>query len=367
MPTTPLRSRPAFPIRFALPILVLALAAAAGPAQMERQARAPILAWELQDSGVSAGLRGVAAVDAVTAWASGSEGTVLRTVDGGRTWTRKKVPGAEGVDFRDIEAFDAKTALVMGIARPARIFRTADGGETWTEVYHDNAGGIFLDGIDFAGPLDGWAVGDPIGGRIFLLTTSDGGKTWVKPSSVRRPYAKKSEGLFAAGGTCLEAKSPTEVRFCSGGLISRIFHTADGGRNWAITDSPLLKGEPSFGTYSIAFRNERDGIAVGGDYRDEPAAEKNAAFSMDGGLSWTVVNDRKPGGFRESVAFVPGATTSMAVTVGPSGSDFTLDGGRSWTPIPGPMGFHALSFAPDGTAGWAVGKGGIVALLRLGR
>jgi photosystem II stability/assembly factor-like uncharacterized protein len=366
-PITALRLRPHFPLRFALAVLVLSLATAAGIAAAAHQSRAPILAWEIQFSGTSAGLRGVAAVDAVTAWASGSEGTVLRTVDGGETWTRKKVPGAEGVDFRDIEAFDAQTAVVMGIASPARIFRTADGGETWAEVYHDNASGIFLDGIDFSGPLDGWAVGDPIGGRLFVLTTSDGGKTWVKPSSVRRPYAQKAEGLFAAGGTCIEARSATEVRFCSGGLISRIFHTTDGGRSWDIRDSPLLKGQPSFGTYALAFRNERDGIAVGGDYRDEPAAEKNAAFSMDGGLSWTVVNDRKPAGLRESVAFVPGAATAMAIAVGPTGSDFTLDGGRSWTAIPGPQGFHAVSFAADGTAGWAVGKGGIIARIRMGR
>jgi len=246
------------PAHLAPVLLALALATSA-PAQSEKSSRAPILAWQIQSSGTMTGLRGVSAVDAETAWASGAAGTVLRTTDSGRTWTSYKVPGAEAIDFRDIEAFDARTAIIMGIASPARMFRTEDGGATWTEVYRNAAAGMFLDAVDFAGPSDGWAVGDPIGGRIFLLTTSDGGRTWTVPV------------------------------------------------------------------------------------------------------------ERRPAGFRESVVYVPGAGSTLVLAVGPSGSDFSLDDGRTWTPIPGPAGFHALSFAPDGSAGWAVGKSGLIARIRPGR
>jgi photosystem II stability/assembly factor-like uncharacterized protein len=365
---TPSRPFSAAPVRFALPVFVFILAAtAAATGRWIGQARAPILAWDVQPSGVAASLRGVSVVDAGTAWASGSGGTVLRTIDGGRTWTALKVPGAETVDFRDIEAFDARTAVIMGIAGPARMFRTEDGGATWAEVYRNAAAGMFLDAIGFSGPADGWAVGDPIGGRIFLLTTSDGGRTWAEVPAERRPAAAEGEGLFAASGTCLEAGGPSEVRFATGGPVSRIFHTADGGRTWAVADSPLLRGQPSYGTYSIAFRDARTGIAVGGDYRNEPAAESNAAFTADGGKTWTVPAEQRPSGFRESVVYVPGSGPALALAVGPSGSDFTLDDGRTWTPIPGPAGFHALSFARDGSAGWAVGKNGLIARIRPGR
>ncbi|MDD8027766.1 MAG: YCF48-related protein [Acidobacteriota bacterium] len=369
MTPSPIRTSKRFiPAGLAPATMILALAVAAHvPAQTEKSSRAPILAWDVQTSGTMAGLRGVSAVDAETAWASGSVGTVLRTIDGGRTWTAFKVPGAETVDFRDIEAFDARTAVIMGIASPARIFRTEDGGATWTEAYRNDAAGMFLDAIGFSGPADGWAVGDPLGGRIFLLTTSDGGRTWAEVPVERRPAAAEGEGLFAASGTCLEAKSSSEVRFATGGPVSRIFHTADGGRTWAVADSPLLHGQPSYGTYSIAFRDARTGIAVGGDYRNEPAAESNAAFTTDGGRTWTVPAERRPAGFREGVVFVPGSRPALALAVGPSGSDFSLDDGRTWTPIPGPAGFHALSFARDGSAGWAVGKNGLIARIHPGR
>lgn len=369
IPSPSFMSRRLAPAGFVAAVLSSLLLAAAVPAssQIEKPARIPILAWQVQSSGTMASLRGVAAVDAETAWASGAVGTVLRTMDGGQTWTVHKVPGADTVDFRDIEAFDARTAVVMGIASPARIFRTENGGARWTEVYRNDAAGMFLDAIDFSGPADGWAVGDAIGGRIFLLTTSDGGRTWSELPADRRPAAADGEGLFAASGTCLEAKSAAEARFVTGGSVSRIFHTRDGGRTWTVVPSPLLQGQPSFGTYSVAFRDARTGLVVGGDYRRESFAERCAAYSADGGATWSLAGERGPGGFRECVAFVPQSSPALAVAVGPSGSEFSLDDGRTWTPIPGPSGFHALALARDGSTGWAVGKAGLIARLRLGR
>jgi len=324
-----------------------------------------IPAWEIQAGGTDASLRGISVVDELTAWASGSKGTVLRTTDGGKTWPAKPVPAAVNIDFRDIEALDARTAIIMGIGRPAKIFRTTDGGGSWVEVYGNDRPGIFLDAMAFADADNGWAAGDPLDGRFFLLRTSDGGRTWREPPEQNRPAALEGEGLFAASGTCLEVRGGGDIRFCTGGPASRLFHSRDDGRTWSIRDSPLLSGQPSYGTFSLSFLDDTLGLIVGGDYRNEPAAVKNAAWTSDGGKTWTLVESKPPAGFRESIAFVPGTAPVMAVSVGPSGSDYSLDRGASWTPLSGPSGFHALGFARSGKAGWAVGMGGLIAKLRL--
>ena len=53
------------------------------------------------------------------------------------------------MDFRDIEAFDENTALVLGIASPAYFFKTKDGGATWKLVHFDERPEIFYDAFDF--------------------------------------------------------------------------------------------------------------------------------------------------------------------------------------------------------------------------
>ena len=68
--------------------------------------------WTMQTSGVNARLRGVSAVSAGVAWASGSGSTVLRTDDGGATWKKLTVT-SEALDFRDIDAIDENTAYVL--------------------------------------------------------------------------------------------------------------------------------------------------------------------------------------------------------------------------------------------------------------
>ena len=321
-------------------------------------------AWIVQKSGTEASLRGISVVDGSTAWASGSQGTVLRTIDGGQSWVTKAIPGMGRTDFRDIEAFDAGTAVVMGIGRPAKIFRTEDGGENWAEVYSSDTPGIFLDALAFADKRAGWAVGDPIDGRFVLLRTEDGGRTWQERSSDRRPAAREGEGCFAASGTCLVAQGLNGALFCTGGRAARLIRTSDGGATWTSAALPLLGGQPSFGAFGIAFLDGKNGLAVGGDYRNEQGARGNAAITSDGGASWTAVEARPPSGFRECAAFVSRTESALAVTVGPSGSDYSLDGGRTWAPIPGLGGWHGLSVSPDGRCAWAVCKGGLIALLR---
>ena len=325
----------------------------------------PSPAWTVQTSGTTASLRGVSAVDDRTAWASGAKGTVLRTLDGGATWTLVPVPGEEATDFRDIEAFGPDEAVVMAIARPAKIFRTRDGGKTWTRTYYDDAPGIFLDGLAFFDERNGLAVGDPMDGRFFLIATADGGSTWAPLPPGARPAAREGEAAFAASGTGLAVQGEDRVWLTTGGSVSRVWRSEDRGAHWEVVHSALLEGIASAGGFSVAFVDGRRGIIVGGDYRAEEASVGNVAVTGDGGRAWLAVGDRPPGGFREAVAFVPGARPPIAVTVGPSGSDLSLDLGKTWAPIAGPAGFHSLSFAKKGRAAWAVGRDGLVAKLEI--
>jgi photosystem II stability/assembly factor-like uncharacterized protein len=345
------------------PVLTLIFLASAIGAQAP-PSRMPVLAWEIQKSGTEAGLRSISAVDENTAWAGGALGTILRTVDGGKTWSAVPVPGMSKTDFRDIEAFDAQTAVAMGIGRPAKIFRTENGGSDWTEVYSSDAPGIFLDAIAFADAKNGWAIGDPMEGRFFLLSTDDGGKTWQELPSAKRPAARGGEGAFAASGTCLAVRGKNSVLFCTGGPAARLFRTSDGGDTWVAAPLPLLAGEPSFGAFGLAFSDDNNGIAVGGDYKNEPSPAGNAAVTANGGATWAAVSARPPAGFRECAAFVPKLRPALLIAVGPSGSDYSLDRGVNWAPIPGPAGWHSLSIAPNGRCGWAVGKGGLIARIR---
>jgi len=327
------------------------------------QSPAPAPVWTVQKSGTDASLRGISAVDGSVAWASGSNGTVLRTLDGGKTWSRKPVPGADGLDFRDIQAFSADSAIVLAISRPARIFKTEDGGESWSETYTNDTPGIFLDAFAWFDGQTALVLGDPMDGRFALLTTSLSGRIWSFMPEVCRPLAEKGEGAFAASGTCILARAGGEAWFVTGGPVARAFHSRDWGKTWEATALPVRSGEASFGAFSIDFLDGMTGIVVGGDYRTEASADGNAAWTADGGKTWTPVADKRPGGFRECVAFSPGPGPRIAVTVGPSGSDLSADAGRTWAPLPGSAGFHSLAFAPAGRAAWAVGKGGLIARL----
>jgi photosystem II stability/assembly factor-like uncharacterized protein len=82
-------------------------------------------------------LRGLSAISERVAWTSGSAGTVLRATNKGATWQSVGPPGTASLQFRDVEAFDADTAVILSIGNgtDSRIYRTTYAGQTWSLVF----------------------------------------------------------------------------------------------------------------------------------------------------------------------------------------------------------------------------------------
>jgi photosystem II stability/assembly factor-like uncharacterized protein len=318
--------------------------------------------WTPQPSGTDVSLRGVSAVDARVAWASGARGTVLRTLDGGATWQERPIAGAEGLDLRDIDAFDASLAYALSIGSGAnsRIFKTIDGGATWETQFVNDEPQAFFDAMDFWEPRRGVAVSDSVDGRFIIVRTADGGDTWTPVPADGLPPALPGEGYFAASGSNVATWGSRHVWAATGAASqARVLRSTDGGDTWEVAVTPIPAG-PTSGIYSIAFRDVDHGVVVGGDYRREEEAIDNLALTRDGGRTWSLVAGAALSGFRSAVAYVPGAPTPSLFAVGPSGADYSRDDGLTWTPVPGP-GFHALGIAAnplDGAVGWAVGSSG---------
>jgi photosystem II stability/assembly factor-like uncharacterized protein len=317
--------------------------------------------WRVQQSGTSADFRGVSAVNASVVWASGSKGTYTRTTDGGATWRANVVPGAETLDFRDVQAVDAVTAYLLSAGEPARIYKTTDGGSHWTLQYTNTTKGVFFDAMAFWDAEHGIAFSDPVERSFLIITTMDGGATWKEVARENIPPPLPNEAAFAASGTCITVQGQHNVWFgTGGGAVSRVFRSTDRGQTWKVATTPIKSGNASSGIFSLTFKDARRGIAVGGDYQKIGEASDNVARTTDGGATWTAGGRSEPPGLKEAAVYVPGTLAPTLIAVGPSGSGYSLDDGKSWTRID-TTGFHSASFTGPTAAGWAVGAGGLIA------
>ena len=325
--------------------------------------------WQMQDSGTAAGLRGIDSVDGKVAWASGSSGTVLRTLDGGAHWTRCATPDADKdgatLDFRGEQAWDAQTAIVMasGPGDKSRLYKTADGCRTWKLVFANPDKGGFWDCLQFlyASGRDkgriGHLIGDPVDSKFPEFWTYDYGKTWTRDLSPHpeAASAKNGESIFAASNSAM-VLIRGGIFFVTGGSTSRsrtlelhvkhdphVFFRFVGG------NIPMKHG-PSAGAFSVAARLGPDSVAVadrlkyierathagdvlvtvGGDYAKPDDSTGTAAWSSDGGFHW-IASTETPHGYRSAVQW--SESLNAWITVGTNGSDISRDNGRTWQPL----------------------------------
>jgi photosystem II stability/assembly factor-like uncharacterized protein len=305
--------------------------------------------WVLQSSGVTVSLRGVHAVNKKAIWASGSEGTWLRSVDGGAHWTSGKVAGGETLDFRAIQAFSADEAILMssGEGSLSKIFATRDGGVTWHLLFENPDAKGFFDGLAFDSRSHGALLGDPVNGRFSLFVTHDGGRNWVRREG---PLANPDEASFAASNSTVRLHAGA-IWVASGGRGgARIFRSMDDGKSWHVAQTPVRHDAETAGIFGLGWRG-RNGVAVGGDYRRDQENRQNVAVTRDGGKTWT--GPVGPAGFRSSVEWVP--TLKLWIAIGTSGSDSSADG-LAWHQFDSSA-WNALSGI------WAVGPKGAIAKL----
>lgn len=309
---------------------------------------------QLLTSGTKTSMRGLSVVSDKIVWVSGSNGTVGKSLDGGTTWQWMKVKGFDSTDFRDIEAFDATTAIIMGISEPAYILKTVDGGDTWKVVYENKTKGMFLDAMEFWNENSGIVIGDPIDGRFFIARTFDGGINWRDIPVTNRPVAEKGEACFASSGTNIRRLTNSEACFISGGLRSRLFI-----RDQAI-DLPIIQGTETTGTNSIAVKNKKTMMIVGGDFNTRDSATKNCFITFNGGKTWSAPTTPLHG-YRSCVEYIKG---KQWVSCGLNGVDYSTDNGNTWQWI-GKDGYHVCRKAKNGKAVFFAGGGGRIGKLML--
>lgn len=305
-------------------------------------------------SGAKTSLRGMSVVSDKILWVSGSNGTVGKSADGGASWEWLTVKGFEKRDFRDIEAFDNKTAIILAIAEPAQILKTTDGGLNWKITFTDSTKGMFLDAFDFYNKKNGLVVGDPVDGKVFLAYTKNNGDTWIKfdgGKKHRRWVTNEGEAFFASSGTNISYLKKGKYRLVSGGKTSRWF---DENGDHLLS---IVQGKESTGANSIAtYKNQY--VVVGGDFTNDKDSSRNCFITNDGGVNW-ISPVIAPLGYRSCVIYI---SPSQLFTCGTSGVDISNDGGVTWRLI-STEGYHVCQKSKNGNAVFLAGSNGRIAKL----
>ena len=323
-------------MRLILLLAVSTFVAAQSPAQSP---------WQMQDSGTTAGLRGIYSVDGTIAWASGTNGTVLKTIDGGAHWTACAIPDAEKdgatLDFRGVQAWDAKTAIVMasGSGEKSRLYKTTDGCKTWIVLLENEDKEGFWDALILWTPTDGFLAGDPVEEHPLLSEFTSYNGIFLD-NTLYNLNATKGEGAFAASNSSIalapfrtQDGASREVWFATGGPSgSRVirYQHFNGGEpervSTSISDVGTFPKTANGGIFSIDFKSAGHGIAVGGDYTKSSETTGTAAWSSDDGLHWSA-STTPPHGYRSAVQWSEALRAWIAV--GTNGSDISRDDGKT--------------------------------------
>lgn len=299
--------------------------------------------WDIEESHTKVSLRGVSNTGGGAVWASGTNGTVLRSEDGGYLWqTCNTPPGAEKLDLRGIQAFDENTAIVMssGKGDQSRLYKTTDGCQTWHLLFTNPDKEGFWDAVKFQTKSWGWLLGDPVNHHFTLLATFDGGLHWQPVNQSGLAEVDGEGGAFAASNSLILAQLPLLFgtargwlyqgnSTCTMSLVHDHPQSCMDLFDFVKKRLPIAHDTDSSGIFSIGQFNSTQ-IAVGGDYKTPDQSKETAAFSRDLGQYWQPAQT-PPHGYRSAVAYDP--QQKLWITVGPNGTDISRDDGRNWTPL----------------------------------
>jgi hypothetical protein len=307
---------------------------------------------EILSSGTKTSIRGLSVVNDRVIWVSGSNGMVGKSLDSGKTFVWNLVKGFEKTDFRDIEAFNDTVAIIMGISSPAYLLRTTDGGNNWKIVYENNSSGMFLDAMEFLNEKNGIVLGDPIDGKFFIARTFDGGVSWKNSPAQHLPKADSGEACFASSGTNIRKLNQQAAIFVSGGFSSHLF----------IKDKkillPIVQGKQTTGANSVAVKNSKILMVVGGDFTTQDSITNNCCFTNNAGKDWFSPK-MPPHGYRSCIEWL---SKKNWISCGLNGVDLSKDDGNTWEWI-SKESFHVCQKAKNGKAVFFAGGGGRIGKL----
>lgn len=328
-----------------------------------------------QNSGTTQRLMAISPVNDKVAWAAGAGGTFTRTRDGGKTWKSGVVPGAETLQFRDVQAVSDRIAYLLSIGNgtDSRIYKTYDAGKTWTLQFQNQDPNAFYDCFAFWTPWRGLTMSDSFEGRFPVIRTQDG-KTWHDIGD-NLPPAQAGESAFASSGTCVATQGRRRAWIATGGAEkARILATTDGGRTWNAYETPVVQGTPSSGIFTVAFRDAWHGIIGAGELADATKFYDNVARSIDGGRTWKLATKSPFPGAIYGLAYAAGKddddhdwwrgdddddrrNSKTVVITGPNGAAWSPNEGNTWFTLKDVTDYWAVAFASP-KAGWLVGTDG---------
>jgi len=253
------------------------------------------------------------------------------------------------LEFRSV-AHTTSDFFMLSVGNPAMLFKTGDQG-TMELVYFEEHPKVFYDSMIFWNDQEGIAIGDTTEDCLSIIITRDGGNTWHKLSCDVLPKAKEAEGAFAASNTNIAVKGNNTWIATTAG---RVYFSEDKGKSWSVVQTPVINAKETEGIYSMAFYDDMNGFAIGGDYTNPESNTANKIITNDGGNTWTLIASGKEPGYRSCVQYVPNGNGKELVTVGFKGIDYSKDGGDSWKSI-SKEGFYTLRFLNDSVA-YAAGQ-----------
>lgn len=298
-----------------------------------------------------------------TVWFAANHGVYGYTENGGKTWKIDSlVYGKIQPEFRSIAVLNDSSVLLLSISSPALLYRTTNKGKNWKLVYSNDQKDIFFDCMKFWDAKHGMAIADPIDGKIQVITTKDGGKTWKINTKSKFPEMEKGEAFFASSNSNMVFQNQHSW-IATGGKKSGVFYSPNGGKFHIVQNTPLPEGEEMTGIYSIDFYDEKLGVVAGGIYDKADTSIISLAITGNSGKNWNAIKLDKPvfGScaqfLNENEILLTGSPGTFHYSIKENTLNELLNSENQ------SIGFHTLRISTSRKTLWLAGKNGSIGKL----